>query len=277
MPIVTLDTLKTYFANAAVPNYDNYVDVIDSLSANPGAVTANYLNLIGLRGFWPPSSISTTPSLIDISNNHHLLTKNGTGASIAYDDDVAKFIPYSNLYSGQYFYLVDNAALSITGTELYIHSARRGLTIGCWLRVPVRPDEFDTGIIGKYTTGQRSYLLYRTAAGRFRFTISTNGTAVVNAESTQTISLSYWHFLVGRFNPSTELAIFHNGYWVKNTTSIPASIYDSTARFEIGSFEAGLTSTTWTHNGSLYFITASALTDLQIENLYKSSMPLFRF
>lgn len=278
MPIVTPDTLKGYFNNAAVPNYDNYVDLIDSLYANPGSIISSYLGLEGLRGFWVPSSVSTTSSLIDLSNNHNLLTKSGIGPSIRYIDSIAKFIPFTWLYNGQYFYLADNAALSITGTETYIYSSDRGLTIGCWIYIPSTPPSSDNGIIGKFASDQYSYLLYRaTSTNRFRFGISNNGTNVVTVESTRAYSEDRWNFIVGRFKPNSELAIFYDGIWTRNTIFIPASIFDSTARFEIGSFNAGLSSTTWTHYGALYFITSSALIDSQIENLYAMSKPLFIF
>lgn len=281
MPIVTLDTLKGYFNSANVPSESNYNNLIDSLACSPGIAIGQFLSLIGLRGFWPMGPMNETALTLDISSNSRNLTKVGAGASVAYDDEVAKFIPYSNFYASQYLYRNDENGLDITGTETSIHSASRGLTIGCWVRIPSTPPAADTGIIGKYysTGNQRSYLLYRkTATNKYNFIISSDGTNGIAIESNITPSSSGgWSFVVGKFDPLTEVSIFHNGYWYKNTSGIPSSIFVSTARLEIGSFNNGLTSTTWTHNGTLYFLTASALTDRQIEYLYAITSPLFIF
>jgi len=281
MPIVSLDTLKGYFDDGDVPNGAEYVDLIDTLSINSGTAISEFLSLIGLRGFWPMGPMNETPLTLDISSNSRNLTKAGAGASVSYDDNVAKFIPYSNFYASQFLYRNDEAGLDITGTETSVHSSMRGLTIGCWVRIPSTAPAADTGIIGKYyTTGnQKSYLLYRRySTNKYNFVISNDGTTGVQIESSLTLSeAGGWSFIVGKFDPITEVSIFHNGYWYKNTTSIPSSIFVSTARLEIGSFNNGLTSTTWTHNGALYFLTASALTSLQIEHLYAITKPMFMF
>lgn len=275
MPVVTLDTLKGYFNNGDVPSELNYIDLIDSLSNNLGNAIGSYQGLLGLRGFWPMSSMSETPSVIDLSGQGRSLTKSGSSATLGVSDSITSGIPYGLFSSSNYLYRADEAGLDISGTETSIHSSFRGLTCGAWIRVTTTPSN-DVAVLSKYlTTGnQRSYMLWRNNySGKFRFGISGDGTNVSVIDASQSIVLNNWNFIVGRFIPSTKVSIFHNGYWSDNTSSIPASIYNSTARFELGAFDTG--GYTWSHNGGFYFITASAISDFVINRLYNLTKSLF--
>lgn len=278
MAIVDLTTLKGYFDNGDVPNQDSFYNLIDTLGESPGSILSEYLSLLGLRGFWPMSSINESGNIIDLSGQERHLTKSGASATLAISDTITKGIPYGLYSTDNYLYRADEAGLDILGTESYIHSSFRGLTCGCLVRVTTTPPSADVGIFGKYyaTGNQRSYLLYRSnSSDKFRFGISNDGTAFPGIDSSLAYTIGKWNFLVGRFDPSTELAIFHNGVWSRNTTSIPSAIYASTARLELGSFSNGNSGTTWSHNGAFYFLTASYLSDSLIEKLYSKTIALF--
>ena len=240
-----------------------------------GEVIGMYLALHGLRGFWPMSSVNESGSAIDLSAQARHLTR--VTVTFNHTDTVSPFMPYASFNTDRYLYRADEAGLDILGSEAYINSAQRGLTVGCWIR-PSTIGAGDGGIISKYNTSgdQRSYMLYRqNSSNRFRFLVSPDGSAT----SGQTTSLDWtgstWHFVVGRFVPSTSISIYVNGTWDTNVTSIPAAIFNSSAAFEIGSYAAGVSASTWAHQQSLAFLCAGALSDAVINALYRRTRALF--
>jgi len=127
----------------------------------------------------------------------------------------------------------DTAALSVTGA----------LTVSAW----VNPTDLSTGgtypnagIVSKYlgAGNERSYALFVDEEDDWaKFIVNSTGTTSGNTkvESIATLSVSTWYYLTGVYEPSSSLRIYIDGT-VDNTnsTSIPASIYDSTADMWIG-------------------------------------------
>lgn len=190
---------------------------------------ADYLLMPGLRGFWPLSSVSEAAAAVqDMSEQGRALTVNG-GAGWSTHNLILPFFDFNG--STQYLSRADEAGLSITG----------GMSIGCvvWMD-SVASQQF---ILCKDnpTGNQRSYAL-QFVSGGFSFHVSGNGSALINiASSGITINTGQWYFIVGRYTPSTEVVLFVNNQKFTNTTSIPASIFDSTADFRIGSRGDSLT------------------------------------
>lgn len=240
-----------------------------------GRVIGMYQSLHGLRGFWPMSSITETPTVIDLSGQGRALSR--TNALFNASAAVAKLVPYASFNTDRYLSRADEAGFDIIGTEAYVTSAQRGLTVGAWVR-PVTAGASDSGIISKYATSgdQRSYLLYRAnTTDLFRFIVSTDGINTVGQSTTVTWTSGSWYFVVGRFVPSTTIDIFVNGVKSSNATGIPASIYASTANFEIGSYGGGASATTWEHQQTLCFLCAASLAEDAINALYHNSRVLF--
>jgi hypothetical protein len=169
-----------------------------------------------------------------------------SGNRVHLDNNDASLFGYTNLipwveFDGGADFLdsADTGAggeLDFTGTEAYISSSLRGLTIGAWVYFADAASA-DEVIMAKWDGGgnQRSYRLARDAAGTLSFSVSVDGTAVTTVTSTgTTIPATTWTWVVGRFDPSTELKCFINFDEFTNTTSIPASIFDSSADFTIG-------------------------------------------
>lgn len=232
-----------------------------------------YLALPGLVGFWPVSSIDLSSSqIVDLSGQGRVLSQNGNPLK-NYTTAGAPYITLDG--GGDYVSRADEADLRILGTESDYAAAVRGLTIGCWFNAASLASSF--GVFGKYTTtgNQRSYLLYVSSGtpGTCVFVVSSNGTAETNITASSVISTGTWNFLVGRFDPSTSLDICLNGVWSSNTTSIPASIYASTAALQGGAFDAGTNLMT----GSItqMFLCATYLSDAIISNVYESTRAAF--
>lgn len=224
-----------------------------------------FINLPGLRGYWPMSAV-------DFLGN----AKDHSGAS----SDLARVgSPQFGHGTGSYVqcgvgtdYLAGSAsAQTITGLETWIEPAIRGLTVGVWVKVDVSPVA-NTGLVTKWGLATtRSYQLTWRADNSVLFGVTAAGTTATLVLSGVT-GIGVWTYIVGRFTPSNELAVFVNQAKVVNTTSIPASIFTGTSIFEIGRVGA-------TSPGILEakfrdaFLCQAILTDVEIEDLRLSSLP----
>ena len=253
-------------------------DLIDFLSVpftrrnEPNFALANahstYKALPGLVGLWMCNSPRSSGAMNDDTNNDVHMTNNNS--ALFSNDELAPCIVLNG--SNQYFNFADAAIVDITGTEAYIDN--NGLSLGAWVNFDNAASATEH-VIAKQSlaAGNISYALIRLATGEIRMSVSVDGTAVTTIASASTVGASSWTFVAGRFDPSTELAVWVNSEKTTNTTSIPASIFNGTADLEIGSRGGG--------NGlldgkiALVFLCASALSDAYITNLYQQSRGLF--
>lgn len=187
-----------------------------------------FIKLPGVIGYFPMSSgLGLGKALNHLGGMPHL-NQQGT-CPIGYDGQ-----SYRLLGDGVN-YLYETTTYGLLGTETWIDSTIRGFTIGAWVSIVNWP-AVDGGIITKMgVSGDYSYALTVHSDGAPMFTVSVNGTAYVAVTAPAT-SLTTWHFIVGRFTPSTELAIFVDGVKTVNTTSIPASCFATTQQFEVGRY-----------------------------------------
>lgn len=236
---------------------------IQTLEATRGYTDAisSYLMLPELVAFWPLSSVDySSGNALDISGQGRTLTNN---SALAYGVD--GIIPYSQ-HDGSADYLSrsDEADLDITDH----------LTLGCWVYPEATPGT-TAGIIGKYdTTGnQKSYAIRLGAGGNFSFTISSDGSTDTAATDANGYSLNTWQFIVGRYQPSIRVKLYVNNTSAENTTSIPSSIFNSTATFEVGAYRGG--SQIITGRVAFPFICAAALSDTIVLRLFHVTRPLF--
>lgn len=233
-------------------------------------VVAGFQALPGLVGFWPMSSVQrSTGNVYDLSGQNRTLTYNGN-PTFSYTG----LVPYITFDgTGDYLSRADETDLDIVGSEAIFNSATRGLTLGGWFyTTDVGAGLF--GLMSKYASSQISFLLYR-SADTLSFTISNTGTALVGTVSSSTaLVANNWNFIVGRFTPSTETALFNNDTKNTNTTSIPATIFNSTTALEIGRYNSSNT-TCYAGRTSLCFLSANAISDSIINGVYQRSRNLF--
>lgn len=224
-----------------------------------GDVVGSYLALPRLRGLWTMGAADGSDNVNDISGGARHLTKNGTVSLPTYNG----FVPYAD-YNGTtgYHSRATEAALEITGV----------MTMGGWFWSDSIATQ--TGLIGKFLAAgnQRSYWA-QFFGSNFLFSVSLDGTAVVTVTHTATLLTGAWYFCVARYTPSTELKVYVNNVAVTNVTSIPASIFVSTADFTIGAFSGG----TFFLDGraSLGFVCASALSDNLLTALWQQGRSFF--
>lgn len=241
-----------------------------------GMAVGSMMLLPGIRSIWPMSGTrydGSTRYITDVMNQFHLTNNNNSLVSL---DGIAPYVDFNG--TNQYLSYADNAHFDILATEPDINSSSinpPGLTMGGWFWADALAT---SSLMSKYeSTSQLSYLMRIGATGTLTFQISntgsdSSGTSTLNV--TSAFAVSAWRFVVCRFKPSTELAVFVNGTKSINTASIQPSIFNSTATFRIGA-ELGA-SRFLNGRAALCFLCASALNDRLIFSLYHQSRALFR-
>lgn len=242
----------------------------------PTEIISPFLALPGLRGFWPTSAFGATGQAFDQSGNGRTLAYNGNPT---YNHDgLAPYVAFDGV--GDYLERIDEAGLDIIGTETYIDAAARGLTVGGWIWVTTAGT--DDGFMTKWNNlaGFRGYRLKQGVGAppiAFAFEISFDGTAITSVSSdANSLTTGVWHFLVGRFDPSAELAIFLNSDKNINVAAIPASIVNNAESFMIGAqAPAGVPTEHMTGRASLCFLCATLLSDAIIDSLFTQTRGAF--
>lgn len=253
-------------------NLDRRIRNLESLGNGVfiGNVLASYMALPGLVGFWPMSSVQrSTGNAYDLSGQGRTLTYNGNPAYTYFNG----LVPYIDLDgTGDYLSRADETDLDITGAETIYTTGAAGLTIGAWVWFDAAGGTEVAMSKWNPTGNQASYLLWKSNGELGSFDVSSNGSAATEIQGSSITSATFT-FLVGRFTPSTELAVFVNSAKATNTVSIPASIFVSTAIFTIG----GRSDAASLVNGrvALAFLCANALGDDLISSLYQTSRVIF--
>lgn len=238
------------------------------------SLASSYLALPGLRGFWPMSALGASGEALDIGGLGGHLTNVNTVLSLASPQPAT----YFQTANSEALYIADASAYDIIGTEAYVHADYRGLTIGAWVYFDAIGQTH--GFIGKYSVaaGNHSYLLHVTAANKPKMHVSTDGTAIVFAEHTTSIVANQWCFIVGRYDPSTEVKVWLNDVAVVETTSVPATIFNGNASFVVGAYGTGPATFSAYMEGkvSMAFLCAAYLPDHTIRRLYYRTRPAFQ-
>lgn len=235
--------------------------------------TSLYLGLPGLRGYWTLVHIDGSGDFLDLGGNGLTLTNNNTVTVVLEDfAPIAYFVRASSNYLSR----ADATPFDILGGESYINTTYQGLTIGAWVKPSSLPGA-DMTIAGKWAgSGQASYVLFLNASDKFEFSITTDGSTSVTMASTASAVDDTWHFVVGRYTKSTpKLDLFVNTTTYTNSTSVPASIFNSTSAFAIGA--TATPSLYWDGFMSHAFLCAAALSDDMVTAIYNKTKGLFGY
>lgn len=250
----------------------------EPLFAWSDAVSA-YQMLPVLRGFWPGSASAVTPAsagqVSDLSGNSRTLTAASTIGAARLNAPSGIMIPYMSFNGGSfdYFFAADNHHYDISGTESYVASAARGLTMGAWVYLDTTGTT--RSIMGRWliSGNERAYLLQNNSSGDTGFFVSSDGTSANSSSVTQAMSNGAWYFVVGRFDPSTEVKLWIDSTASTSTSSIVSSIHNPSDSFYIGYGNSG--ASTWDGRICLAFLCACALPDVYVETLWALTKPLF--
>lgn len=246
---------------------------IESQSAPVAARLVDpFLSLPGLVGFWPMSSVQrSTGNAYDLSGQGRTLTYNGNPTYNLFNG----FAPYIDLDgTGDFLSRADETDLDILGTEAIYASAVRGLTMGGWFRAGAVGGANGAGLITKLDAGtQSSYALIMAASGTAPiFYVSGNGTALVTVASSVSPGTGNWFFVVGRYTPATKIDVFVNGVVTTNTTSIPASLFNSTTALNIGQYAGA---NLLTGQAASLFLCANAAPDAKLTEVFSATRRYF--
>jgi hypothetical protein len=266
---------------------DQIVDILSGefQKTNDGSfawesLISSYIGLPFIRGFWPMTGVGATGQAQDLISNNHLAGTNSPTFEVA--DGYIPCVQFE-LANSEYFNAADAADFDILGTETYIGSAFRGLTFGCWYKpesLPAIGGGQLSALVSKYFSGSnnRSYALWieSTTNNNVQAIVSSNGTAATSVEHTVTnVVVDEWRFIVARYKPSTSLDVWLDNAFTRNTTSIPASLFNSNASFRISSHDS--TPQNFADGRmSMVFLCAGYLSDAEIRRLYYRTRPLFQ-
>jgi len=229
-----------------------------------------YSAILGLRCFWPMSSVFTSANAIDHSHNARTLTANGTPVFRS-----AALVQYAD-YDGvnDWHSRPDEAALDILGTEAYIGPGHRGMTVGGWFRFSSLGST-DILMAKSDAGAQQSFLLAKSALNVVTFSVyAAGGGGGAATVGTTVVSDSTWYFIVGTFNPLLgQIKIFIDDTIETLAAGVPAAIFNSTADFTIGALSGG--GFKFGGRATLCFYAAATLRDSYILSLYHISRALF--
>ena len=158
--------------------------------------------------------------------------------------------------------------MDVLGTETYVASARRGLTVGIWCYVE------GTGsleyIISKWGSGD-SWRLVKNASDYFTGRVY-DGSDGMTAQIT-TFSADTWYLYVLRFLAGTSQEIFVSGVWAASSDTAVASINNGASDLTVGGSHGG--SNLLTGRVAYPFMCAAYLSNVQIQAIYDQTRSLF--
>lgn len=228
-----------------------------------------FLALPMLRGFWA-GSVSNLGNWRDISGMNNILLFNGDPVYAQIPADLPGYWYYDGV--GDYHHITDAASgnnFDIIGTEAYVFPATRGLTFGGWFY----PAADVTGhMIGKANDTNGPYMLLYVAGGTALFRIRDAGDAN-NFDVSVAMVTDTWQFIVGRYDPGTEIKIWNGAVTNTNVAGIPASILDGADNFSIGAEGAG--GLPFTGGAAYCFVCAAQLNDATISNIFQQTRGAF--
>jgi hypothetical protein len=257
-------------------NQNSRIQTLESVESTFDMRTlAAFLQLPGLRGFWPMSSIGVAGQAIDLQGLGNHLTLNGNPLF-----NYSGLIPYCDYDGTGDFHSITDAAsgnaFDILGNESYIDTGVQGLTVGGWFYFDRNTNA--EALIAKadgVVNANRNYdLFYRGDAGGdpAQFNVA-NGAVAYTVTGITTIPTATWTFIAGRFIPSTSVDVFTNSIIATNAVAIPATINNSTADLNIAARNGG---SLLDGRASMCFICTVSLGNVLLRSLYNQTRQLFQ-
>jgi hypothetical protein len=256
MPVIPQKNDKAIDANRA-----HYVKLY-APTTSWSNIESLFNNLPRLVAYWPMNDIDENTRTADRS---HLGRELGcTPCPTSKNNGLISYLDFVRA-SSHFLYRGSEPGLEIEDS----------LTIGGWLWFDTESTGNATGLLSKWLEAgnERSYVLYKTAGNAFTFSISTDGTAVTTVgDVAANYAISKWFFIVGRFAPSSQLALFVNGIWYTNVAAIPATIHSNQVMLNAGRYnESNYLDGRMCHS----FLCSSAVPNVFIEALYAHTKALF--
>ena len=247
----------------------------NDLALNHAHSIAFIQNIPGLVGLWPHADR-------DLSGYDNRCTGSGTIKTIQYENNIVPYAQF-DIAGSAYTSHADSAIFDITGDEGYVGSSSHGLTMGGWWQAS-NLFATDEGLMAKWNASgsQKAYRLYVDSGSAFlNFTISSDGsTNSSNLATSFVVTTDTWFYCVAWWNPSTEMRIYYGlqgdaDLTMENTTtSVAATIFNSSDIFAIGSMNGG-TAQYLEGRSSRTFLVRGRVPEIYIETIFDLTSPLF--
>lgn len=237
-----------------------------------GSVSSLYLNLPGLRAYYPMGAHKVVAGDVFARDIACGFDAQLSAADVQFGNDginqMATFV------SGGTMTYPNDAQFQITGTENYI--AEPGLTVGTWVRFRNVAAGVEQAILGKTNTtlNDRGYWLGKDVDDQALFTISQDGAASTPAAFNAPMTMEEWHFICGvAYASDSSLDIWQDNGRVRYLFGIP-SIFNSSQDLTIGYYEDGADFFLDADLAHL-FVCAYALPSVAVKTLQQLTRPLF--
>ena len=228
-------------------------------------------------------AVTTTPFAVD-GNTYALYLLDGTAGSAAKLDNAEGTAARDLTQNGSPTASTGQTTPTSNGAYTFTRTANQNLqnldqsdfptgamSIEMWIKPAAVTPGDSQGVVTKYNGGgDNTFYLGRNDATNFScgFT-NTSGTNFDSGNGTLTTAT--WHYVVCVYNPSTAVQIYVDGsLGSQNTTSIPSSIKDSTAKFMIGNYDQveGTALNNFEGDVDAVKVSSVALTSTEISNYY---------
>jgi len=231
------------------------------------SATSSMLVIPGLRGCWPMNAFDPTTALDPSGNARHLTL----AGNCVYD--------YENLYpfitmqgTNDWLTRTDEAALDILGTEVYVATSVRGLSMGGWFRPGRAATQED--LMTKWAAApQQSWYLRKLAANTIQFQVQDGAAANFSVTSTETVSADTWYHIAGTFFANASIEVYVNSIQAQNVAAPVASVRNSTADFRIGANGAGAND--YQGDVSMCWLSAMALSESIVTAHYQQTRAMY--
>lgn len=276
-PAIMVDQMKPWFRQKGrdISLGDDYY-VFGKWYARD-TIISMYQAIPGLVAFWPMVSDRFTGNIYDLSGQGHTGAYTGN-PTFGIENDVINYANFDG--TGDRFVVTDASNLQLTGTEAQIESAFKGWTIGTWVQnTDISYYPFIFGKILYVPAVSLDMAWYFAFAGGVTYnyycSMTSDGSTQQILYSSKTISSNgEWHFVVFRFNPSTELKIWVDTTTDTQTVGVPASCWPS-AGTNVTLGDDQNANTAFTGKMALSFMSMLYLSDDLIESLYNNSRHAF--
>jgi len=232
----------------------------------PGAWLAP-LQLPGIRGMWGNKSAANDAADFTRFNTTFSNSLNALGVMLSSNWPGISYIYAYTSNCDAWVDLSDQTHLAITtaqtiGGWFYLLAPNTAQALMIWHNVDEVFPENNAPVYLWLTGGAAQFGIYKIPTEYE----ATSGPVAANA----------WHFIVGRFTPSTEVAIFLDSIKASNTSGIPASCNDSAGPYmELDVLQAAVAYGDTATYLAQCWVCAYAVPDAMLNWLYAIQAPLY--
>lgn len=236
-----------------------------------GLMDSLYMNLPGIRAYWNFARRSETGMLLEPVRGMSMMNEGDIVAEPLY-------VIHAGLFTGsECFYRSAETALNITGKETYLPAALRGMTFGAWVKMTSVAAGVKVIAAKRDTVGEFQFR-FEVSTATLQFHVSTDGANWVGQTHGTAMDTTDWHFVVGRFDPSTAVDVGLDNDFDTQAVGVPADLFEGASPLAIGARRSTALVNTNYFEGYIAnaFYAASYLPTYWLEMIRQWTKPLWR-